>query len=56
MSKGTTRRSVRIEEELWEQAQKAAEERGDNLSAVIREALQRYINEKPRQTTHRSQI
>lgn len=45
MSKGTARRSIRIEDELWEQAQSIAKDRCDNLSAVIREALQRYINE-----------
>jgi len=45
MSKGTTRRSIRIEDELWEAAQEQADERGDHLSAVIRDALRTYIQE-----------
>ena len=40
--KGTTRRTVRIPDEVWEPAQAAAEERGENLSEVIRSALVDY--------------
>lgn len=43
MSKGTTRRTVRIEDELWEAAQEKAADRGDNLSDIIRERLRDYI-------------
>ena len=45
MSKGTTRRTVRIEDGLWEVAGNAAKVRGDNLSDIIREALRAYVNE-----------
>jgi hypothetical protein len=47
MSKGTTHRTVRIEDGLWDAARKAATERGDNLSDIIRQALTSYINERP---------
>lgn len=40
MSKGTTRRSVRINDGLWEKAQEVANRRGDNLSDIIRKALE----------------
>jgi hypothetical protein len=46
MSKGTTRRTVRVEDGLWEEAQAAASERGGNLSDVIRDAIRQYIQEK----------
>jgi len=39
----TPRRTVRIDS-LWEEAQGAASERGENLSDVIREALRQYVN------------
>ena len=45
MSKGTTRRAVRIEDGLWTVAKEVAEERGDNLSEIIRLALVAYIQE-----------
>lgn len=43
MSKGTTRRTVRIEDDLWEDAQEKAMDRGDNLSDIIRIALRAYL-------------
>lgn len=43
MSKGTTRRSIRVEDELWDAAQAKATERGDNLSDIIRDKLRDYI-------------
>jgi metal-responsive CopG/Arc/MetJ family transcriptional regulator len=43
MSKGTTHRTVRIEDGLWEEAKAKADSEGDNLSEVIREALREYI-------------
>lgn len=46
MSKGTTRRTVRIEDGLWDKAQTKADENGDNLSAIIRDALRQYLNEE----------
>ena len=38
-------RAVRVDDALWEAAQAKAAEKGDNLSAVIRDALRQYINE-----------
>ncbi|MGZ4621479.1 MAG: ribbon-helix-helix domain-containing protein [Blastococcus sp.] len=40
---GTPRRTIRIPDHLWEAAQAKAEARGDNLSDVIRRALERYV-------------
>lgn len=45
MSKGTTRRAVRIDDELWGAALAVAAERGENLSDIIRAALRAYIDE-----------
>jgi len=46
MSKGATPlRAVRVDGPLWDAAQAKAAEQGDNLSAVIRDALRKYINE-----------
>ena len=44
MSK-TPLRAVRVDPELWDKARTIAAEQGDNLSAVIRDALRAYINE-----------
>jgi len=41
----TPLRAVRVDDALWEAAQAKAAEKGDNLSAVIRDALRQYINE-----------
>ena len=45
MSKGTPRRSIRIDDELWEKAQGIASQRDENLSDIIRKALEAYIKE-----------
>lgn len=45
MSKGTTHRTVRIDDGLWEKAQAKAGARGDNLSAIIRDALRNYADD-----------
>lgn len=45
MSKGTTRRSIRIDDGLWDKAQDVASEKGDHLSDIIREAIRQYIQE-----------
>jgi hypothetical protein len=45
VSKGTTHRTVRIEDTLWDAAKTAANERGDNLSDIIRKALQQYVDQ-----------
>ena len=44
MSKGTTRRAVRVDDELWTAAQTVAADRGDNLSDIIRAALVAYVS------------
>lgn len=36
-------RSLRVPEKLWEAAKAKADEREENISDVIREALERYI-------------
>lgn len=43
MSKGTTRRAVRVDDALWTTAQTVATGRGENLSDIIRAALVAYI-------------
>ena len=45
MSKGTTLRNVRVADELWLRALAVAQQRGQTLSEVIREALQQYVGE-----------
>lgn len=42
MSRGTKQRGFRCENELWDEATAAAEERGDNLSEILRQALRDY--------------
>lgn len=39
-------RSVKVEDELWDAAKAKADERGDVLSEVIRDALKRYVRSK----------
>jgi predicted transcriptional regulator len=41
----TPLRAVRVDPELWEKARTIAAANGDNLSAVIRDALRVYIQE-----------
>lgn len=38
--------SVKVDDELWNAAQAKADERGEYLSEVIREALKRYVARK----------
>ena len=38
----TPHRSIRVPTPLWERAQTRAAERGENLSTVIRRALEEY--------------
>jgi hypothetical protein len=46
MSKGETPlRAVRIDGPLWDEAKAKAKKNGDNLSAIIRDALRQYIEE-----------
>lgn len=44
MSK-TPLRAVRVDPEIWEKARTIAAANGDNLSAIIRDALRAYIEE-----------
>lgn len=43
MSKGTKVRTVRIDDALWDAAKAKADERGDNLSEILRARLQEYV-------------
>lgn len=43
MSKGTTRRTIRVDEELWTDAQRVTAERGESVSEIVRVALSRYV-------------
>ncbi len=40
---GTPRRTIRVSDELWDAAAAKAAERGEDLSSVIRKALERYV-------------
>jgi antitoxin component of RelBE/YafQ-DinJ toxin-antitoxin module len=42
---GTTRRSVRISDELWEAATSKAEAMGLSVSDILRAALERFVEE-----------
>lgn len=39
----TPRRTIRISDQLWHNAQTRADSRGESLSDIIRQALQRYL-------------
>lgn len=41
----TPLRAVRVDDQLWAKAQAKAKKNGDNLSAIIRDALRDYLNE-----------
>lgn len=43
---GTPRRTIRVPDALWDAASAKAEARGENLSEVIRAALERYVRRK----------
>jgi predicted transcriptional regulator len=45
-SAGTTRRTVRVDDDLWLRALVTAYRRGDNLPDVIRDALERYVDRR----------
>lgn len=42
----TPHRTIRVPDELWDAAKQKADERGDNLSEVIRSGLERYVKRK----------
>lgn len=43
MPRGTTLRNFRAEDDLWLRAKDVAAARGENLSDVLRAALERYV-------------
>jgi predicted transcriptional regulator len=43
---GTPRRTIRVPDALWDAAQAKAEEKGTDVSAVIRKALERFVKRK----------
>jgi antitoxin component of RelBE/YafQ-DinJ toxin-antitoxin module len=43
VSKGTTRRSIRIEDDLWEEAKAQAESEGLDASDLIRQLLRGWL-------------
>lgn len=45
MSRGTKQRGFRCEDDLWDKAKEVADQRGDNLSEVIRTALENYVQD-----------
>jgi hypothetical protein len=45
VSRGTKQRGFRCEDGLWDKARQVADERGDNLSDILRQALVAYISE-----------
>jgi hypothetical protein len=45
-SKGTTRRTVRVDDELWESALDEAEQRGEMLAEAIRRFLRAYVEHR----------
>lgn len=46
MSRGTTRRSIRLEDELWAAATAKAATEGTDVSSVVRTALADYVAAK----------
>lgn len=43
MSRGTTIRSIRVSDELWEAAQEQTRAEGRNVADVVRDALTLYL-------------
>lgn len=43
----TPRRTVRVEDELWQAAKRAASDRGESVTDVIIRALKRYVRDYP---------
>jgi len=53
MTRGTTRRTFRAEDELWSEAQRIAKERGDNLSVILRDRLREYVEDNKEEDSAR---
>ena len=45
MSKGTPKRGIRIDDDLWNKAQEIAKKNGDNLSFILRDRLREYVED-----------
>lgn len=45
--RGTPKRAVRIPDELWSAARRKAKERGEDVSTVVRAALEIYVISDP---------
>ena len=45
MSKGTDRRTVRVAQDLWDEAGRVAASNGETISEVIRRALVKYARQ-----------
>lgn len=45
MSRGTIHRTLRVEDDLWGAAKVTADERGENLSEILRQALRDYVGQ-----------
>lgn len=43
----TPARSVRVRDELWNEAKTVADQRGESISAVLVRALQEYVQRAP---------
>jgi len=43
MSRGTTLRNIRVDDDLWSAAMAKAEDRDETLSEAIRAFLRRYV-------------
>lgn len=43
MPRGTRLRNIRVADDLWQRARAVAEAREENLSDVLRAALERYV-------------
>lgn len=44
----TPHRTIRVEDDLWKPAMAKAEAEGTNLTAVINDALRRFLKAKPK--------
>jgi len=47
MYRGTTIRSIRISDQVWDAAKEATERRGETISDVVRRALEAYVAAHP---------
>lgn len=45
-SKGTQRRSIRVDDDLWQRAKREASRRDEALADVVRKALEDYVERR----------